>query len=102
MRKKKELTPNYEIMFNSAVSMLQNVHTELTQVQREIFEFEHRGWFNRDGYYTVTFTLYEGYREELAKKEQYLAEQLRYCIEEVNRLRKLKDEEKENDSNDTI
>lgn len=95
MRKKKELTPNYEIMFNSAVSMLQNVYTELTQLQREIFEFEHRGWFNQDGYYIVTF-IGEGYGKELAKKEQHLAEQLRYCVEEVNRLRKLKDEEKEN------
>lgn len=91
---KKELTPNYGIMFKSAVSMLQTTYSELNKVQRKIFEFEHRGWFNQDGYYIVTFTE-EGYREELAKKEQHLAEQLRYCIEEVNRLRKLKDEEKE-------
>lgn len=96
MRKKKELTPNYEIMFKSAVSMLQHVYTDLTNLQREIFEFEHRGWFDQDGYYSVTF-IGDGYGEELAKKEQHLTEQLRYCVEEVNRLRKLKDEEKENE-----
>lgn len=92
MRKKKELIPNYDIMFKSAVSMLQTTYSELNKVQRKIFEFEHRGWFNQDGYYIVTFTE-EGYREELAKKEHYLAEQLEYYIREVERLRKLKENE---------
>lgn len=86
---KKELTPNYEIMFKSAVSMLQTTYSELRNVQRKIYEFEHSGWFNNDGYYCITHTD-DVFMEGLAKKEHYLAEQLQYCMQEVERLRKLK------------
>lgn len=97
MRKNKELTPNYEIMFKSAVSMLQTTYTVWIETQREMFELEHRGWFDDNGDYCIT-TIDEGYMEELAKKEHYLAEQLEYYIKEVERLRKLRrDWEKEND-----
>lgn len=86
---KKELTPNYEIMFKSAVSMLQTTYSELRNVQRKIYDFEHAGWFNDDGYYCITHTD-DGFMEDLAKREHYLAEQLQYCMHEVERLRKLK------------
>jgi len=92
MRKKKELTPNYETMFKSAVSMLQTTYSELRTVQRKIYDFEHAGWFNNEGYYCITHTDND-FMEDLAKKEHYLAEQLEYCIREVERLRKLKENE---------
>lgn len=96
MGKKKELTPNYEIMFKSAVSMLQTTYSELNNVQRKSYEFEHGGWFNNEGYYCITLTD-EDYMEDLAKKEHYLAEQLEYCIREVERLRKLKENDKDSE-----
>lgn len=89
---RKEPTPNYDIMFKSAVSMLQTTYTDFAKTQREIFNFEHGGWFNNEGYYCITLTD-EDYMEDLAKKEHYLAEQLEYCIREVERLRKLKENE---------
>lgn len=90
---RKEPTPNYDIMFKSAVSMLQTTYTDLVNTQREIFNFEHRGHFNNDGYFCITVSNEEGYMEDLAKKEHYLAEQLEYYIREVERLRKLKENE---------
>lgn len=89
---RKEPTPNQDIMFKSAVSMLQTTYSELNKVQRKIYDCEHGGWFNNEGYYCITLTD-EDYMEDLTKKEHYLAEQLEYCIREVERLRKLKENE---------
>lgn len=91
---RKEPKPNYDIMFKSAVSMLQTTYTDFVNTQRAIFNFEHGGHFNSEGYFCITVPNEEWYMENLAKKEQYLAEQLEYYMREVERLRKLKDNER--------
>lgn len=86
---KKEPTRNYDIMFKSAVSMLQLTYAEFVRTKREKFEFEYRGWFDDKGNYCVT-SADEGYEERLAEKEHYQAEQVKCWLKEVERLRNLK------------
>jgi len=88
-----ETTANYEIMFKSAVSMLQSTYTAYRDIQREKFELGHSGWINNEGYYCITVAANnEEYMKDLAEREYLLAQQLQYCFTEVERLRKLKDE----------
>lgn len=86
-------TPNYDIVFKSAVSMLQSTYTAYKHIQREKFDLGHSGWFNDEGYYCITVAVnYEERIKDLAERERLLTQQLQYCIGEVERLRKLKNE----------
>lgn len=86
-------TPNYDIMFKSAVSMLQTTYKAYINIQREKFDYMHRGCFDSEGCYCITVNSNdEVYRKSLDERERLLAQQLQFYIGEVERLRKLKNE----------
>lgn len=95
--KRAKATPNYDILFASAVSRLQSTHEAYKDVKRELLDLSLMGRYNKDGEYCITLCDYD-YVKDLVAKEQYITEQLQYCIQEVDRLRTLKNKEKENET----
>ena len=81
-KKIKEPTPNYDLMFDSAVSSLQATLNEYKKsVRKELDHF----FVTMDGRWGVL----EGYDKRM-KKTQELAEEVTRLKEEVERLRVLK------------
>ena len=79
---KREPTPNYDLMFQSAVSALQSVYAEYKKASSEELRWT---FFDNDG----RFCFLDGYAERHQKTEKAKEEVVR-LMEEAERLRDLK------------
>lgn len=82
MDKQKEPTPNYNLMFESAVSALQNAYTEYKKAVGEELRWT---FFDTDG----QFGILSGYEDRAKRTKDAEAEVVRLRCE-VDRLRGLK------------
>lgn len=79
MSRRREPTPNYNIMFESAVSALQNAYSEYKKAKAEELRWT---FFNHDG----RFCFYAGY-EERKKRTENAEKEVARLSQIVNELR---------------
>lgn len=81
MTRKKEQTPNYELLFKSAVTALQTAYGEYKKVRVKEIRYS---WFADDG----TYTEMDCVRELRIKASEYLhdVERLKKEVEKYRRL----------------
>ena len=75
-------TPNYQLMFESAVSALQNAYAEYKKARAEQVRWT---FFDNDG----RFCLLDGYKERKERVDN-AEEEVARLLKEVERLRELK------------